>query len=58
MEDMKRLTKAGFKDMLNCHPRHWCRAYFNTEVKCDIIDNNLIEAFNDMIVEYRTKNIY
>ena len=33
-------------------------AYFNTEVKCDIVDNNLIEAFNSMIVEYKTKNIY
>ena len=42
MEDMKRLTKARFEDVLNCHPRHWCRAYTNTEVKCYIIDNNLI----------------
>ena len=58
MEDMKRLTKARFEDMHNYHPRHWCRAYFNTKVKCDIIDNNLIEDFNGMIVEYRTKNIY
>ena len=32
--------------------------YFNTEVKCNIVDNNLIEAFNSMIVEYKTKNIY
>ena len=58
MEEIKRLTKVGFEDMLNCHPRHWCRAYFNIEVECDIIDNNLIEAFNDMVVEYREKNIY
>ena len=58
MEEMKRLTPTGFDDMLNLHPRHWCRAYFNTEVKCEIVDNNLVEAFNGKIVEFRDKNIY
>ena len=55
IEEMKKLTKGGFEDMLHCHPRHWCIAYFNREVKCDITDNNLIEVFNGMIVEYRKK---
>ena len=58
MKDMMLMSPQGYEDMLNCHPSHWCRAYFNTEVKCDIVDNNLIEAFNGMIVEFRTKNIY
>ena len=58
MEEIKRLAPRGFEDMLNTHPKHWCRAYFNTEVKCDIIDNNLIEAFNGKIVEFRDKHIY
>ena len=58
MEEIKRLTPEGFRDMLNLHPRYWCRAYFNTQVKCDIIDNNLIECFNGKIVEFREKNIY
>ena len=58
MKEMKKLSPDGFEDILQTHPRHWCRAYFNTEVKCDIVDNNLIEAFNGKIVEFRSKNIY
>ena len=38
--------EKGFKGMLNYLLRHWCRVYFNTEVKCDIVDDNLVEAFN------------
>ncbi|XP_050238794.1 uncharacterized protein LOC126680332 [Mercurialis annua] len=57
MEAMRALTQKGFDDMLVTHPRHWCRAYFTTEVKCDIVDNNLIEAFNGKIIEARTKNV-
>ena len=55
MEEMKKLAPKGFNDILNTHPRHWCRAYFNTDVKC--VDNNLIEAFNEKIIEFRDKHI-
>ena len=44
--------------MLNTHSRHQCITYFRTEVKYDIINNNLIEAFNGKIIKARTKNIY
>ena len=57
MKKMQKLSPEGFEDILTTHPRHWCKAYFNTEVKCDIVDNNLIEAFNGKIIEFRTKNI-
>ncbi|XP_050215351.1 uncharacterized protein LOC126666448 [Mercurialis annua] len=43
MEAMRALTQKG--------------AYFTTEVKCGIVDNNLIEAFNGKIIEARTKNV-
>lgn len=56
VEEMKKLSPQGFGDMLHTHPRHGCRAYFTTEVKCDIVDNNLIDTFNRKIIEARTKN--
>ncbi|GAV92128.1 hypothetical protein CFOL_v3_35509, partial [Cephalotus follicularis] len=36
---------------------HWCKAYFSTQPKCDIIDNNLAETFNGWILQDRTKAI-
>ncbi|XP_050209237.2 uncharacterized protein LOC126659951 [Mercurialis annua] len=57
MKELKKLTPKGFEAILRTHPRHWCRAYFNTEVKCDIVDNNLIESFNGQIVDARSKNV-
>ncbi|KAK1368547.1 hypothetical protein POM88_034639 [Heracleum sosnowskyi] len=57
MMELKKLSPRGFEDILHTHPKHWCKAYFTTEVKCDIVDNNLIEAFNGKIIEARTKNV-
>ena len=59
MTKLRKLSPEGFEDILTgLHPRYWYRAYFNTEVKCNIVHNNLIEAFNGKILEFRTKNIY
>ncbi|XP_031120262.1 uncharacterized protein LOC116023403 [Ipomoea triloba] len=38
-------------------PRFWCKAFFRTSVKCDIVDNNLCEAFNGTLVKARVKPI-
>ncbi|XP_024196125.1 uncharacterized protein LOC112199326 [Rosa chinensis] len=42
-----------FKRMYIC--LYWCRAFFNTSVNCDIMDNNLCESFNGWLVEARKK---
>ncbi|KAK8683625.1 hypothetical protein V6N13_039679 [Hibiscus sabdariffa] len=40
-------------DLLGIPPQHWSRAYFTGESKCDVVDNNLSEAFNGWIVDAR-----
>ncbi|XP_027183722.1 uncharacterized protein LOC113782007 [Coffea eugenioides] len=35
------------------HPRHWCKTFFPTHTKCDILVNNLCESFNAHILEFR-----
>ena len=54
MKEMKKVTPNGFKDMLVTHPKHWCRAYFNTKIKYDIVDNNLVEALGKFHPRYPT----
>lgn len=37
--------------------KHWCRSYFRTTSKCDILLNNLRESFNSVILSSRNKPI-
>ncbi|CAN0904847.1 hypothetical protein LINGRAHAP2_LOCUS23334 [Linum grandiflorum] len=37
--------------MTNIDLKHWSRAYFSTDVKCDSVDNNMSESFNALIQE-------
>ncbi|KAK8649115.1 hypothetical protein V6N13_129851 [Hibiscus sabdariffa] len=37
--------------------QHWSKAYFKATSKCDVVDNNMAEAFNGWIVEARAKPI-
>ncbi|CAN1797300.1 hypothetical protein LINPERHAP1_LOCUS21217 [Linum perenne] len=44
--------------MTTINPKHWSRAYFSTDVKCDSVDNNMSESFNSLILEARHKPIF
>ena len=48
-EYAKKLISKGLK--------HWGKAFFEVKSKCDIVDNNLSEAFNSTIMEARHKSI-
>ena len=39
------------------HISSWCQAFFNDLVKCDVINNNMCETFNEAILESRSKPI-
>nr|XP_011461010.1 PREDICTED: uncharacterized protein LOC101295407 isoform X1 [Fragaria vesca subsp. vesca] len=39
------------------NPRHWCRAHFNTILKCDMLLNNLCESFNAFILPARSNPV-
>ncbi|KAL6144067.1 hypothetical protein ACLB2K_054762 [Fragaria x ananassa] len=58
MKTMKELELDAYK-WLTAKERpakHWCRAYFNTVVDCDIMINNICESFNGWILEARGKS--
>lgn len=54
---MKKIKLAAKDDMLRIDTRHWCKAYFQIHSKCDIVDNNMCEAFNGILVSSRHKAI-
>ncbi|XP_070054877.1 uncharacterized protein [Nicotiana tomentosiformis] len=43
--------------LLHHRKETWCRAYFNCDRKCDIIDNNMCETFNSWILTERHKTL-
>ncbi|XP_031398388.1 uncharacterized protein LOC116208951 [Punica granatum] len=59
MELLHKMSPQAYEDLLERpNLKHWCKAFFNPMVKCDIVDNNLCEAFNGRILEARCKSIY
>ncbi|KAG5606327.1 hypothetical protein H5410_027819 [Solanum commersonii] len=44
-------------DLLHFDVKTWCKLYFKTDVKCDNIDNNMVESFNAWILAPRHKTI-
>ncbi|KAG5617470.1 hypothetical protein H5410_017294 [Solanum commersonii] len=47
------VVKLGEPDALE----YWCKVYFNSQVKCDSVDNNMSECFNSWILAARHKTI-
>ncbi|XVE50539.1 hypothetical protein DITRI_Ditri01bG0170800 [Diplodiscus trichospermus] len=45
------------EDLLMYDPRYWYKAFFKTDVKCDVCHNNLCETFNGTLVKARPKPI-
>lgn len=50
---LSKLTK--YNTLNNVAPKHWYRAFFSEEFKCDIIDDKLYEAFKGKIIEVKYK---
>ncbi|KAK8614785.1 hypothetical protein V6N13_068576 [Hibiscus sabdariffa] len=60
MSDAKGLEALGptsSNDLFATPVQHWSKAYFKATSKCDVVDNNMAEAFNGWIVEARAKPI-
>lgn len=60
-EEVHAMSKLGKKeiteDLLHYDPINWCRAFFQTHSKCDIVENNTCETFNSWILAARHKSI-
>jgi len=57
MMEIKKLSEEAFKYLCEIEPRHWTRAMFKGDTKCDTLVNNISEAFNSVIVVPRSKPI-
>ncbi|XP_009786802.1 uncharacterized protein [Nicotiana sylvestris] len=51
------VSEDAVRDLLNYPPVTWCRAYFDTQCKNPMVDNNFTESFNSWILEARHKPI-
>ena len=52
---MEDVNEDAYKHMMSTPPRFWSRLYFRKHNKCDVILNNMSEAFNSVILDYRAK---
>jgi hypothetical protein len=57
MQRMKSLNENAWKDMMAIPAKFWSRSHFKTDTQCDLQVNNMCEAFNRAILEYRDKPI-
>ncbi|KAH7836959.1 hypothetical protein Vadar_007857 [Vaccinium darrowii] len=57
MEDTKKEDPEAYEWLAKIAPRHWSRSHIKDTVKCDMVSNNLCEAFNRAILEARDKPI-
>lgn len=57
LQELNKLGKGIVEDLLVYNKTTWCRAYFSFDCKCDIVDNNMTEAFNGWVLEARCKSI-
>ncbi|GKU94563.1 hypothetical protein SLEP1_g8036 [Rubroshorea leprosula] len=50
---LKKLSEATWTDLQRYDPKKWCRAFFDEEPCCDVVDNNMCESFNFWVMEAR-----
>ena len=57
MNQIKSYDIEAWKDLERLNPTAWTRYAFKVNTKCDLQVNNMCEAFNNVIMEYRDKPI-
>ncbi|XP_070041380.1 uncharacterized protein [Nicotiana tomentosiformis] len=57
LKQLGSLCVDAAKDLLRYPPQNWCRAYFDTVCKNQMVDNNFTESFNSWILKARGKLI-
>lgn len=55
--EMAKLDEGAVKWLEARDPSCWCRAFFDTETKCDMLLNNVCETFNSCILDGRELGI-
>lgn len=57
MQKIKDVNEDAWKDMMDIPLSMWARSAFHTDNHCDLQVNNMYEAFNMAILEYRDRTI-
>lgn len=55
--ELKKIDKEAICDLMDRNPKQWTRAFQGTTSKCDVVDNNMCEAFNSVLVDSRHKSV-
>nr|CAD1829940.1 unnamed protein product [Ananas comosus var. bracteatus] len=53
MQKIKDANVAAYEWLMKVPPRMWTRAYFRPDIKCDLLCNNMCEAWNRTILDAR-----
>ncbi|GKV24507.1 hypothetical protein SLEP1_g34114 [Rubroshorea leprosula] len=53
MEEIRNLSVEGHDALKSIPPELWCKAFFDTSCKCDVVNNNMNETFNNWIMDAR-----
>ncbi|KAK8660202.1 hypothetical protein V6N13_051136 [Hibiscus sabdariffa] len=57
LQKLEKLGPTSTEDLLQNPVQHWAKAYFSATPTCDVVDNNMAEAFNAWILDARCKPI-
>lgn len=57
MRDIQKENEDAFKYLIKIPPRFWSKSRFSFDPKCDVLVNNMNEAFNKAILDAREKPI-
>ncbi|KAK7255336.1 hypothetical protein RIF29_28743 [Crotalaria pallida] len=53
MDNMKKDFEGAWLELCQIFPEQWTRSHYSTYTKCDLQVNNMCEAFNKAILDYR-----
>nr|KJB64152.1 hypothetical protein B456_010G037000 [Gossypium raimondii] len=57
LQKLKAMGETSTDQLLEIHVHHWAKSYFKGTCKCDVVDNNMVKAFNAWILEARCRPI-
>ncbi|GKV11145.1 hypothetical protein SLEP1_g22425 [Rubroshorea leprosula] len=65
MEELRGVSEEAYAEMMDLPGRFWCKAFFDEDYKCDVVDNNMCdvvdnnmcETFNSWILAAREWNL-
>jgi hypothetical protein len=57
MEEIKTVNESAYNFLAKIDPSSWCRGWFNTSSKSDLVHNDCAECFNSWILDYRQMTI-